>query len=414
MFKKTRKKLTVFYSTCFLGFFFVFLIILYFSLVQLMDHQQLEELETYYTEQYHDFFEHMYDQDRKLEFNPNRLYFYYIYTKEQTLVHGDETYKGLYKEIESIYSVKDTSESFVKKLHWNDEHFLLLSKPIHFDEELLGYIVLGKSTTSQYHFFQKMILLFVVLVIIFTLFIGFLSYYMAGKAMVPIENALEKQKNFVSDASHELRTPLSVFYSSLDILAADESKNVSDFGKELIQDLKDEAELMKELLEKLLFLARHDQNRLEVKKESFSLTDLLVSISEKFQRTLREEIVFQTDIEKDIELIGDPKKIIELIYILLENAVQYTPHGSISLKLSQTDEKIKIVVEDTGIGIAKDELPLIFDRFFRSDAARKRDGTGLGLSIAEAIVKEHGGVIQVQSELGKGTTFCTLFPSIKQ
>ena len=74
----------------------------------------------------------------------------------------------------------------------------------------------------------------------------------------------------------------------------------------------------------------------------------------------------------------------------------------------------KIVVEDTGIGIAKDELPLIFDRFFRSDAARKRDGTGLGLSIAEAIVKEHGGMIQVQSELGKGTTFCTQFPSIKQ
>ncbi|MFF5994440.1 HAMP domain-containing sensor histidine kinase [Lysinibacillus sp. KU-BSD001] len=413
MFKKTRKKLTVFYSTCFLGFFFVFLVILYFSLVQLMDHQQMEELETYYTEQYHDFFEHMYDQDRKLEFNPNRLYFYYIYTKEQRLVHGDETYKGLYKEIESIYSVEDTSESFVKRLHWHDEHFLLLSKPIHFEEELLGYIVLGKSTTSQYHFFQKMLLLFVVLVIIFTLFIGFLSYYMAGKAMVPIENALEKQKNFVSDASHELRTPLSVFYSSLDILAADESKNVSDFGKELIQDLKDEAELMKELLEKLLFLARHYQNRLEVKKERFSLTDLLGSISEKFQRTLREEIVFQTDIEKDVQLIGDPKKIIELIYILLENAVQYTPHGSISLKLSQTDEKIKIVVEDTGIGIAKDELPLIFDRFFRSDAARKRDGTGLGLSIAEAIVKEHGGMIQVQSELGKGTTFCTLFPSIK-
>ena len=104
-----------------------------------------------------------------------------------------------------------------------------------------------------------MILLFIVLIIIFTIIIGFLSYYMAGKAMIPIQHALEKQKSFVSDASHELRTPLSVFYSSLDILETDEANNMSDFGKELIEDLKHEAELMKELLDKLLFLARHDK-----------------------------------------------------------------------------------------------------------------------------------------------------------
>ena len=112
-----------------------------------------------------------------------------------------------------------------------------------------------------------MILLFIVLIIIFTIIIGFLSYYMAGKAMIPIQHALEKQKSFVSDASHELRTPLSVFYSSLDILETDEANNMSDFGKELIEDLKHEAELMKELLDKLLFLARHDKNRIHSTKE---------------------------------------------------------------------------------------------------------------------------------------------------
>lgn len=413
MFKKTRKKLTLFYAVCFSGFFFVFLVVLYFSLLQLMDHQQIQELETYYDEQYHDFFEYMGNEENKIDYQPNRMYFYYIYTKEQKLVHGDESYKGLYKEIENIYPLEDTSESSVKRIQWNDEHFLLLSKPVQLDGDVLGYIVLGKSTTSQYHFFQKMIILFIVLVVVFTLFIGLISYYMAGKAMVPIENALEKQRNFVSDASHELRTPLSVFYSSLDILESEESKNVSEFGKELIKGLKDEAELMKDLLEKLLFLARHDQNRLEVTKELFSLTDLLVSISEKFQRTLREDLSFQTEITPGVDLMGDSKKVIELIYVLLENAVQYTPHGSIFLKLIQTDEDIQIIVEDTGIGIAKDELPRIFDRFFRSDAARKRDGTGLGLSIADAIVKEHGGVIQVKSDLGKGTRFCIQFPSSK-
>lgn len=391
------------------------MIILYFSIVKLMDHQQIEELELYYNEQYHDFFEHMYDRDRRVELNEDRMYFYYIYTKEGTLIHGDENVKGLSKKIDSIYKKDDSvkRKRSVNKIHWQDEHFLIFSKPIKNDHEFLGYIVLGKSTTSQNHFFQKMILLFVVLVIIFTILIGLLSYYMAGKAMVPIHNSLEKQKKFVSDASHELRTPLSIFYSSLDILEADESKNLSEFSKELIKDLKDETELMKELLEKLLFLARHDQNQLEAKKEKFSLTDLLVGISEKFQRTLPDKIILEKEIKKDVFFIGDSKKIVELIYIFLENAVQYTQAGSIFIQLLQTDEEIKIIIKDTGIGISEEELPLIFDRFFRSSSVRKRDGTGLGLSIAQAIVTEHGGWIEVKSELGKGTSFCITFPSIR-
>lgn len=406
MFKKTKRKLSLFYSLCFFSCFLVFIVILYFSIVQLMDHQQIDELETYYTEQYHDFYEYMYDTNRKIDYDPNRMYFYYIYTSDHTFVHADESYKGFYKEIEQVFQTKDISKRIVTKLKWKDEHFLLLSKPIENKGNLLGYIILGKSITSQHHFFQNILLLFVVLGAIFTLLIGIISYYMAGKAMVPIQKSFEKQRKFVSDASHEMRTPLSIFYSSLDILETDESKNLSEFGKELITDLKDEAELMKDLLENLLFLARHDQNRLEIDNESFSLTDLLNGICEKFKRTLPETISLQADIQKDVVFFGDSKKINELIYILLENATRYTEQGSISLKLLQTDTSIRILVEDTGIGISKEDLPLIFDRFFRSDTARKRDGTGLGLSIAKAIVEEHGGTIDVNSILGKGTTFC--------
>ena len=410
MFKKTRKKLTLFNSIYFIGFFFAFLIILYFSLVQLMDYQQIEELETYYKEQYHDFFEHKNDNEGKLEFNPNGMYFYYIYTKDQILVHGDENYQGLFKDLEKIIQTENPSKRFVKNINWRDRHLLILSKPIQTNDEFLGYIVIGKSTTSQYHFFQKMILLFIVLIIIFTIIIGFLSYYMAGKAMIPIQHALEKQKSFVSDASHELRTPLSVFYSSLDILESDEASNMSDFGKELIEDLKHEAELMKELLDKLLFLARHDKNRIHSTKEKISLTELLLTISRKFKRALPKSIVFETEIQPNIEFIGNSNNITELIYILLDNAAQYTQRGSIYLKLLQTDKMIYIYIEDTGIGISKEDLPFIFDRFFRSDAVRNRNGTGLGLAIADSIVQDHGGTFTVQSELEKGTTFCIQFP----
>ena len=376
-----------------------------------MDSQQLEELEKYYKEQYHDYFEYAGAQNVKIEYNPNKMYFYYIFSNEHKLIHGDESAKGLYKELIDIYEQEDISQEDVKKIEWDSEHYLLLSKPIFYDDKVQGQIIVGKSITSEHHFLREMGFLFVVLIIVFTFIIALLSYYMAKKAMIPIQNSLEKQKKFVSDASHELRTPLSVFYSSLDILETDESDHFTPFGKELISDLKEEAELMKTLLEKLLFLARHDQNRLEIRKEPFSLSDLLNSIGVKFQRTLPDSLSLHLDIQEKIQMVGDSKKMNELVYILLENAVQYTPEGFIRLQLLKNDGKITVIVEDSGIGIAKEELPLIFDRFYRSDSARKRDGTGLGLSIADAIVKEHGGTIQVTSEVNKGTTFYIHIPS---
>lgn len=390
------------------------MVILYVSLVNLMEHQQLEELETYYEQQKHDLFEHIRKRNKHVDYDPNRTYFYYVYDQNNVFVHGDETVYGLLQQIEDIYQYENVSMEITKKIEWGGEHYLVLSKPITGKKgSFQGYIILGKSITSQYHFFQKMIWLLIGLMIIFTFFIGFLSYYMAGKAMKPIQASFEKQKKFVSDASHELRTPLSIFYSSLDILEADEGERLSPFGKELIKDLKDEAEIMKNLLEKLLFLARFDQNRLEIRNENISLSEMLENIGEKFQRTLPENIEFHSDIEKNVHIHGDPKRLNELFYIFLENASQYTKEGSITLRLVTTKSSIQIYVEDTGIGISKEDIPHIFDRFYRGDVARKRDGTGLGLSIAKAIVDEHGGSIQVKSELGKGTTFCIQFPLSK-
>lgn len=434
MFKKTRRNLSILYAASFLLFFLVFIVILYFSLVKLSYHQQIEELENFYEQQQEDFFKHFNDDDELISYNPNRNYFYYIYRNDNSFVHGDESYKGLYKEIERTilrnnvhfeeeedddeeeddgHDDHEEQDSFVQKIQWEDEHFLILSNPMRMSDGTFGYVVVGTSITEEQHFFQKLIWLLVGLVVIFTCFIGFLSYFLAGRAMIPIQNSFEKQKKFVSDASHELRTPLSIFYSSLDILDTDESENISPFGKELIGDLKDEAQLMKDLLEKLLFLARHDQNRLEIHKEDIELSEMIENIGIKFERTLPETLTFEANVEKNIQFFGDAKSIQELMYILLENAVQYTPKGKINVSLSTVNSSIKIVVEDTGIGISSNDLPLIFDRFYRSDSARKRDGTGLGLSIAKAIVEEHGGSIQAKSELGKGTAFTILFPIIK-
>ncbi|MGA3598892.1 sensor histidine kinase [Lysinibacillus agricola] len=405
MFHKTRKKLSFLYATLYFLLFSLFVIVLYFSLVKLMENQQINELEDFYAKQEHDFFEHVYANTKTLNYNPNRNFFYYIYTKDHQFVHGDESYKGLKKQVEKVFDNSNPREELLKHYEWQEEHFLLLKKPILNNDTVVGYIIVGKSVTSQHHFFQNAKYLLILLTCISTVLIGLLSYYMAGKAMIPIQWSFDKQKKFVSDASHELRTPLSIFYSSLEILEVEEAKQLSSFGKELIADLKDEAEIMKELIEKLLFLARHDQQQASIHKEIIPLSTLLNKVSSKFQKIMPPDIQFSTEIQENIELLGDASKMQELLYILLDNAIRYTNSGKITLTLLKNQGFVKITVADSGIGMTEQELPLVFERFYRSDSARQRNGTGLGLAIAKAIVEQHDGKIYATSKVGKGTTF---------
>ena len=410
MFQTTRKKIAYINATLYFLLFSLFVIVLYFSLIKLMENQQMKELEDFYVRQEHDFFEHVPANKKMLSYDPNRNFFYYIYTKDRLFVHGDESYKGLKEQIEKVFNNSSPSVNLVKHYEWQEEHFLLEKKPIFSNDKVVGYIIVGKSVTSQQHFFQNVRYLLILLTCISTFLIGLLSYYLAGKAMIPIQWSFNKQKKFVSDASHELRTPLSIFYSSLEILEVEEAKQLSPLGKELIADLKDEAEIMKELIDKLLFLARHDQQQVSPTKELIPLSNLFEKVSLKFQRIMPLNIRFSTDIQENIQLHGDTSKIQELLYILLDNAIRYTNSGEISLTLLKNEDILKITVADSGIGMTEQELPLVFERFYRSDTARQRNGSGLGLAIAKAIVEQHDGKIYATSQINKGTTFNIEFP----
>jgi signal transduction histidine kinase len=412
MFNPIRRNLTILFTASFFLFLLVILILIYTLIFNAMEQQQREELEEHYTTQQHDLMEHTDDENQTISYDPNRSYFYYVFNVEKEIIHGDEQFKGFFNTLKS-HLPETLEKSRMAKIEWQQEHLLLLYQPVKSMEQPLGFIVVGQSITDQYHFFQRILWIFIIMLLIATVLLSVLSYYLAGKAMKPIEASFTKQKRFVSDASHELRTPLSIFFSSLELLESEDKEHLSPLSQEVLDDLKSEALSMKELLEDLLFLARNDQREFSLKRENFSLTDLVYSISRKFSRILPAAIQLNTNIEQNIQMYGDKNRIQELFYILLDNAIRYTKDGAISLSLEKAGNNMIITVQDSGVGINEKDLQRIFERFYRGDAARAGSGTGLGLSIAKSIVDLHHGTIKVKSEIGKGTIFFITIPMEK-
>ncbi|WP_186725708.1 cell wall metabolism sensor histidine kinase WalK [Rummeliibacillus sp. SL167] len=434
MFKQIQRKLTIQYAAFFVLFVLILMIILYIAIQTIMQQQQVQELKMFYTkEQYHlmgdniernqdqeiesdqtdphekELHDHTTNKEKEIEYDTNRVYFYYVFTKKHELVHADESLIGLQKDIDRLMlQAKDGEPQSVK---WKQEHLLLIKYHAKSDKNG-NYIIVGQSITKQHRLLERMMYAFVVLTVIGTLFITVLSHYLAGKAMVPIRRSFERQRKFVSDASHELRTPLTVFYSSLEVLESDEENHFSSFGQEVLDDLKEETQHMKSLLEGLLFLARYDQKKLKTKKETIELSKIVNNIAKSFKRTLPATITLKLEIEEGILFEGDETSIRELLYILLDNAAKFTEQGYIKIALSKLKEKIELVVEDTGIGISDKDLPNVFERFYQATKNRQKKGTGLGLAIAQAIVFQHHGQISVESQLQKGTKFTIFLPTV--
>jgi signal transduction histidine kinase len=229
-----------------------------------------------------------------------------------------------------------------------------------------------------------------------------------------IEKAYEKQKQFVSDASHELRTPIAVIQGYARMLDR-WGKDDKAILQESIDAISKESKNMQDLVDKLLFIARNDKDTLVLVKNKFNMSELV-------QELIRETKMLETNHEiggsvtPDVILDGDRDQIKQALRIFVDNAIKYTkPGGAITISLQVEDGSAVATVRDTGMGIPEKELPNIFDRFYRVDAARERDigGHGLGLSIARIIILRHGGCIKVASKLGGGTRFRIYLPMVE-
>jgi two-component system, OmpR family, sensor kinase len=229
-----------------------------------------------------------------------------------------------------------------------------------------------------------------------------------------IETSFGALRRFTADASHELKTPLTVMRADVERAMspdADETERA-----EALEEALQQVTRMADLVDSLLTLARADEGRYDLFREPIELAPLVREVVET-ARLLGEvgEIVIEAPQLDNAEVLGDVTRLRQLFLNLVTNAIKYTPaRGTVEIMLCRDDEAVRFVVRDTGIGIAAADLPYVFERFWRADRVRsrgsERGGVGLGLAISQWIVQAHSGTIEVQSRLGRGSTFTVTLP----
>jgi heavy metal sensor kinase len=230
-----------------------------------------------------------------------------------------------------------------------------------------------------------------------------------------IESAFLRITQFTADASHELRTPVSLIRTEAE-LALRRSRGEAEY-KESLRHILLEAERTTALIEQLLSMARADSGRETLHLEPVDLRQTLRGVVDGWQQvaTIRNLQFSASFAAADVSVMGDETLLRRLADILLDNAFKYTSSpGSVYLSLETKGDSAVIIVQDSGVGIAEEEQGKIFERFYRVDKARSREqaGAGLGLAIAQWIVTQHGGLIEVESQLGRGATFRVELPTI--
>jgi heavy metal sensor kinase len=227
-----------------------------------------------------------------------------------------------------------------------------------------------------------------------------------------LEKAFQHQKQFTSDASHELRTPLAVIEAE-STLALQKERPPSDYRQSL-EIISKEARQMSYLIDQLLTLARADAGKEQWNFAEVDLGRLITDLSIDVEVLCQEKgLSFQLGQTQDLVMKGDEARLRELFMNLLDNAIRYTPTpGTVSLSLRREGQMAVVAIMDTGIGIPAEEIPFIFERFYRVDKSRSRveGGSGLGLAICRHIAEAHGGKIEVESQVGAGSTFSVWLP----
>lgn len=240
---------------------------------------------------------------------------------------------------------------------------------------------------------------------------GAASYWLARRTLEPIEEALESQTRFASDASHELRTPLTAMMAENEVALRNKQLTKAS-AINVIKSNLEEAVKLKTLAEGLLRLTNGHGLDKDLQPVNFKV--VAAEAVDRYGAAAKAKKIQLINNVGDLSVIGDRTSLVELISIFIDNAIKYTPRGGkIDLKATRRHKSIRLKITDTGTGIKAADMARIFERFYRADSSRHKadvGGYGLGLSIAKKIAEAHHGHIEVQSTLGKGTIFTIVLP----
>lgn len=269
------------------------------------------------------------------------------------------------------------------------------------------------DTTLSTLALRDVIITVIAMVLLFCIALGLSTWVLR-----PVELAWKQQRQFVSDSSHELKTPLAVIIANTEILMKDAT--LPPDSRRWVESTADESAHMKHLVEELLELARTDESSSGaqgvMQRVDVDLSTMLENASLEFDAIAYERgASIEEDIVEGIHVEGDPEWLERLCKILIENACKYSEHGSpITVRLTREGRRCTMSVHNYGHTIDAQDLPHVFDRFYRTDKARSRSentgGFGLGLAIAKGIATSHGGSISVESDESQGTTFAVTLP----
>jgi len=226
-----------------------------------------------------------------------------------------------------------------------------------------------------------------------------------------LENLFTSQQRFLADVSHELRTPLTVIKGNVDLM-----RRMNELDEESLSSIDQESGRLTRLVGGLLLLAQAESGSVSLNMKAVELDTLLLEVFQEMRVLAGEKVKLKLTEIDQVQVNGDRDRLKQVFLNLISNAIQYTPQGGdVFLSLGIVAEQARIIIRDTGPGIPAEDLPHIFERFYRAEKSRTRgktSGFGLGLAITHWIIEKHGGRIEVDSKEGQGTTFCIWVPLI--
>ncbi len=236
-----------------------------------------------------------------------------------------------------------------------------------------------------------------------------------------LEASFKQMIQFTADASHELRTPLTVIRGNLELVlrnkaALDAYPRTAETQETVAQTLE-EAERLSKTVSQLMELTQLDSGEIQLEHEVFDLSELVATTADQMKLLAEDkQIQLETQLSPQVKIQGDRYRLKQVLLNLIDNAIKYCPAGTrIQIRLAPADSGCVLEVKDNGPGIPRGEIQRLFNRFYRIDKARSREigGSGLGLSICKSICEAHGGRIEAESELGRGSTFRVTLPSVR-